>query len=688
LAEAVEAFAQATFFMSYSLGCVVVVCGLIGSALSAAVKIEEEVVGPAPNPSLPSYKISSRGVHYAILTMKGSRSLVVVDGVAGPLFDELYSTTGERSLTAQNAVAFSPNGEHYAYLARTGGEYQMIYDGKEIYRAPYSITALRYGELQFSPGGKHVYFIAAELTDHSNATYRLVMDGKPGPRTGHQALAPVFSPDDTRWAYVARKVDGRDADVFTVVDGKEAGNLGIRHVFTADNRLLSVTANTSATRPALLIDGKPALKGVNYPDKIWIAPTGSRWAVAAQPKAGEPTLLFVDGKPLTGATDPRQVVFSSDGKRYLAECHTATSAFVVTDGKAGAEYLGVSRLLFSPDSSKAFYLAQNGSKSFLVVNGEESEGFEYLAGQTAPLAMSKTGGRYGYGTFDGMNRTFSAVVDGKSVLPPGRRVAGDSFVFSADGKHYAFATLPATRNDDQVLMIDGAAQEIAPSEFPLTQWERAQYVMFSPDGKHTAWRGVSKREPNRSGLAVDGKLVTQPMNFVRRPTFTPDSQHLLWAVRETSTAFRPRYQLYVDGRPTLTFEESFEAYPWSWEMGEDGVLQFLAFDGPVIKRYRVKADSDTSVATMGQDYSAAEAKALADAEKAKADAKEAQARAQAESLAAQAKAKADADAAYAEKTKARQEAIAAKQRAREEAIAAKQKARADALAAKRASAGE
>jgi hypothetical protein len=676
--------------MRSSLACVAVIAfGLVSTALSAAVKVEQEVVGPAPDRALPSYKVSARGVHYAILTMKGSRSTIVVDGVQGPLFDELFSVTGERSLTAQNAVVFSPDGEHYAYLVRTGGEYQMIYDGKEAFRAPYWISALRYGELKFSPTGKHVYFIAAEMTDHSTGTYRLVMDGKPGMRTGHQAISPVFSRDDSRWAYLARKVDGREDDVFAVVDGKDAGNVGIRFVFTADNRLLSVTANTAAARPALLIDGKPAVKGVNFADKIWVAPTGPRWAVVAQPDSAKPQILYVDGKPVPAAIDPRDVVFSSDGKRYLAECHTPSAAFVVTDGKAGAEYQGVSRLMFSPDSSKAFYLAQSGSKNFLVVNGEESEGFEYLAGQTAPVTFSAKGGRYAYGTFNGMNRTFTAVVDGQNVLPQGRRAAGDSFAFSPDGKRYAFATLPAARNDDANLIVDGVeVPGLAPAEFPLTQWERAMYSVFSPDGAHLAWRGVSKEDNRRSGLVLDGKLVTGYMNFIRRPTFTPDSQHILWLVRETGTEFRPRYRLYVDGRPEVVLEEGFEFEPWSWEMGKDGVLQVLATEGAVMKRYRITPGADTSVATMASDYEAAKAKAIADAEKAKADAAQAQLQAKADADAAQAKAKAEYDAANAAKVKARQEAAAAKQQAREEAIAAKRQAREEALAAKRAKAGK
>jgi WD40 repeat protein len=659
-----------------------VFCGLISSALLAAVKIEETVVGPAPDAAVPGYKISDTGVRYATLTMKGSRSLIVVDGVEGPLFDELFSTSGERSLTAQNAVTFSNDAKHYAYLARVGGEYILVQDGKEVYRAPYWISALRYGELKFSPNGKHLHFVAAEQKP-AGAVWRVVMNGKAGPEF-LQALPPVFSPDESRWAYLARKIGARDDEWFAVVDGKEAGAIGLRPVFTADNRLLTTTAASAAAAPQLMIDGKVAIKSPAIAEKIWVAPTGPRYATAAQVKAGEPLTLFVDGKPVTGATDPQSVVFSPDGKRYLAACRTATgTGFVITDGKVGPSFQSVTGLVFTPDSTKAIYQANNGGKAFLLVDGVESEGFGLLAGQVRPLVLSAKGARYGYGTLDGMNQKHSAVVDGKNVLPAGRRVVGDSFVFSPDGTRYAFATLPSARNDDQSMIVDGA--EIAglePMHYLRTQTGQISHVTFSPDSKHVVWRGLDKTNRGRGGLVVNGQLVPTSTGYmIRVPTFTPDSKHLLWMTREFSPGTRPAYQLYIDGRKGPTFEESFEPFSSAWEMGADGVLQFLAKSGDVVKRYRVTPTGETSFLGMAAESKAAEEQAIAAAAQAKADAQAAQAKAQADAIAAQAKAKADAEAAYAARLQANKEAAAAKQKAREDALAAKQKAREDALKA-------
>jgi len=76
--------------MRYST-CVVVTAlvtlWVVNVAAPSDVKIEEQVVGPVG--SSVSYAVSPHGVHLASVTMQGSRSVVVVDGVAGPKFDQL-----------------------------------------------------------------------------------------------------------------------------------------------------------------------------------------------------------------------------------------------------------------------------------------------------------------------------------------------------------------------------------------------------------------------------------------------------------------------------------------------------------------------------------------------------------------------------------------------------------------------
>ncbi len=59
-----------------------------GSAHARQAKVDEQVV--APNEQGLRYSISPRGAHLVAVTQKGSRYVVLHDGVAGPLFDQIF----------------------------------------------------------------------------------------------------------------------------------------------------------------------------------------------------------------------------------------------------------------------------------------------------------------------------------------------------------------------------------------------------------------------------------------------------------------------------------------------------------------------------------------------------------------------------------------------------------------------
>ena len=76
------------------IGVVILVAsvGVVGVASSGDVKIEEQVAGPAKAGGV--YAVSPRGAHVAYAATKGSRLVVAVDGVEGPVFDELFEPHG------------------------------------------------------------------------------------------------------------------------------------------------------------------------------------------------------------------------------------------------------------------------------------------------------------------------------------------------------------------------------------------------------------------------------------------------------------------------------------------------------------------------------------------------------------------------------------------------------------------
>jgi hypothetical protein len=386
------------------------------------------------------------------------------------------------------------------------------------------------------------------------------------------------------------------------------------------------------------------------------------------------------------------VSFSPDGKRYAVTCVNAAarSAFMVIDGKKGKEYQSVTdkMVYWTPDSSKVIYLTTSGGRNFLIVDGQEFAINSLQGLMRAPIQMAEQGNRYAFATRDGTNRNFMLVVDGKSVLPASLYPVDDTLTFSADGSRYAYQVGPVGRNEITGLIIDGKLVDgLAPlgfgkwvaMELPTTAY------LFSRDGKHIAQvaRGA---DPKTTGLYVDGKLVHPTQRGVGFPAFTPDSQHLFWTASQVfPDRPQPYLVVFVDGKPTVRFSEShFLGTKGSLEMGDDGVLTFLAVADDVVKRYRITPSSDMTVAKMVTDAEATAAKAIADAETAKkqadADAAAAKVKAQADAEAAAAKKKADYEEAIAAKNKARQDALDAKK----EAAAAKAKAKADAAAEKAA----
>ena len=92
-----------------------------------------------------------KGVDLATAGPKGSRFVVTVDGVEGPKFEEILSTASHLvysygydgslsgiGVSQPEQIAFSPDGDRYAYAGRNDKDVILILDGKEIYRAPFS----------------------------------------------------------------------------------------------------------------------------------------------------------------------------------------------------------------------------------------------------------------------------------------------------------------------------------------------------------------------------------------------------------------------------------------------------------------------------------------------------------------------------------------------------------------------
>lgn len=99
----------------------------------------------------------SRRVAY----MAGSsdKMSVVVDGVAGPVYDGILLGSGP---------TFSPDSQHLAYVGKREGKWRLVLDGSET-----ECEEIAVNTLTFSPDGKHLAYIV----DRGGKKLALVLDG-------------------------------------------------------------------------------------------------------------------------------------------------------------------------------------------------------------------------------------------------------------------------------------------------------------------------------------------------------------------------------------------------------------------------------------------------------------------------------------------------------------------------------
>jgi hypothetical protein len=119
------------------LGLLVTSCLTATLALADA-KVEKLPLGPDADSV--GCSISTLGVHAAVLAAKGSRFVVLLDGVEGPKIEGLQpSIYGSPSSSGGPLpVLFSNDGSHNAYIARIGDEYVVFEDGKELSQTSHS----------------------------------------------------------------------------------------------------------------------------------------------------------------------------------------------------------------------------------------------------------------------------------------------------------------------------------------------------------------------------------------------------------------------------------------------------------------------------------------------------------------------------------------------------------------------
>jgi hypothetical protein len=186
----------------------------VGQPLTA--KVQETLMGPR---SQRVYQ-SDDGDHLAIVTPKGSRQVVLLDGVEGPVFDEIPQNFSWSSYRGSGgSIVFSPTGGHSAYVARRAGDFIAVVDGKEAatLMTPTTIQGVTYGDpaawsCAFNHDGTRLAYGARA----GGGNWVIVADGVKSPV--YRALdLNQTALNGKRLIYVAKTADGK---WHAVVDGK------------------------------------------------------------------------------------------------------------------------------------------------------------------------------------------------------------------------------------------------------------------------------------------------------------------------------------------------------------------------------------------------------------------------------------------------------------------------------------
>ena len=304
-----------------------------------------------------SGKLSPDGKHFAYIGVqdgsiswdgycKGSKYVAVADNQAGKIYDNISQLT------------FSPDSQHFAYVAETKGKYFIVLDNKEgkIYDA--------IGEFVFSYDSKRLAYVARNAGQ--SGQYFVVLDEQIGKKYDHIGELTFF-PDDQHFAYVA--CEGiQQEKCFTVIDGQEGkkyDNLIYYLTFSPDNQHFAYVA-TEGKKMFTILDNK---EGKNYDYIIYLTFSPDSQHFAYSVTEGGKHFVVLDSQESEKKYDGYvyKATLSSDAKHLTYEaCKGIYNCFVVLDNQEGKEYSGFWDLAFSSDNKLLTYSALSGNDIYYI----------------------------------------------------------------------------------------------------------------------------------------------------------------------------------------------------------------------------------------------------------------------------------------------------------------------------------
>ena len=574
---------------------------LTGPPLNA--KVQETLTGPVSQRLV----LSEEGDHLAIVTAKGSRQVVLLDGVEGPLFDEIpMNFTWSTYRGSGGSMVFSPTGGRSAYVGRRAGDFIAVVDGKEAatLSTPATLQGVNYGsangwKFAFNRDGSRLAYGAMT----GPGTWVMVVDGVNSPAyravdftqtaLNGKRLIYVAQTADQKWHAV---VDGKPGPAFDGISGLKLTPDGAHYAYlasrTGSGALQSVVVVDGVENPGYYgasdleqaPDGRVAYVAVTTPGPPGGHGGGVAELIAGGLKAAN-TLTFnasTYDKDRIGyrlGYGSHRVAWSPDGKHfaYVQSNTPNPGVTVMVNGKPmGPTYLAADELLWSPDGVHLTYQGNSPTGTFPVVDGQELSGGTWIK----EFQWSPDGKRYAFQMASSTGLVM--VVDGKEQ-PKTRALVDGSIVFSPDGKHLAYGGQPGVSVFQPV--VDGVAKPHNLQSFSTRNNPPILFPVFSwsPDGNHLAYVGFTMDPIPKGGVVVDGTLYPGPSAGFQFPSWSPSSKHFATAVWTGRG-----WTIMVDGKLGPSYEDIVVLSSAACRFVDDHTFRFYGIKAGQV--YRVTLD--------------------------------------------------------------------------------------------------
>lgn len=328
-------------------------------------------------------RFGATGQQWSLVVGTGIMMKAIVSGRES----DVYEGIGEAG------VVFSPAGGRHAFSAGIDGKQAMVVDWK----AQPLFDAVT--PPVWSPDGAHVAYVALSGTEQW-----VVFDGQTVGKHTEVWEMPAFSPDGAHWAYVAA-TSGK-AEVY--LDGKSVASgepaAGACPVLgkSSFGCLLKETNGMTlvfGAYDAPMTQQNWADLGEVQPASLVVSPCGKRWAFVAK-EAGKWKLVWDKGRSDGFERLLWSAFFSADGSHVAGAYEVGEgAAWAWLDGKAMGPYATVSELKFGPDNN-LWFVAMKGDKVGLTDHSGKTA--EWVEGLSVPVFgagkamawMQLKGGKY------------------------------------------------------------------------------------------------------------------------------------------------------------------------------------------------------------------------------------------------------------------------------------------------------